>query len=90
MRGDECGDRRPPEVTGGSSLPFPMEGERGAGGLGVVTVFLLGPLLFVWTPLTGELEHEDDCLLVKPTPTLGEDGGACLARRSSRLSEGGG
>lgn len=66
-----------------------MEGERGAGGLGVVTVFLLGLLLLFWTPLIGELVHEDDCLLVNP-PNLGEDGGTCLTRRSSRLSEEGG
>lgn len=55
-------------------------------------VFLLGLLLLLlfWSPLTGELEHEDDCLLLNPPPNLGEDGGICLARRSSRLSEGGG
>lgn len=53
-------------------------------------VFLLGLLLLLWVPLIGELVHEDDCLLLNPPPNLGEAGGACLARRSSFLSEGGG
>lgn len=87
LRGFECGGRRPPDVTGGSSLPLPTEGERGAGGLGVVIVFLLGLLLLLfWTALIGEFEHEDDCLLVNPPLNLGEDGG--MARRFSFLSGG--
>lgn len=88
LRGDECGGRRPPEVTGGSSLPFPVDGERETWGLGVVTAFLTGLLLLLWTPLTGELLHENDCFLLKATPPLGEDGATCLGR-SACLSEGG-
>lgn len=88
MCGDECGDHRPPDVTGGSLL-LPTEGEQVAGGLGVVMFFLVG-LLLLWTPLSGELEHEDDCLFENPPPTLGEDGITCLARSPSRLSDCGG
>lgn len=80
LRGVEFGGRRPPELTGGSGLPFPVDGERGTWGLGVVTVFLMGLLLLLWTPLTGEFVHENDCFLPKPTPALEFDEGTCLGR----------